>query len=118
LSLIGLVIQIIAGIIFVAPSLWLAGRALVGKKAKFSHAVLIVILGVVLGVVIGAVAHSGLLSALISFIVWLGLIKYLFECGWLKALAVAIVAVIIFVIIAIILAVIGIGIVGFGLAHL
>ncbi len=118
LSLVGLVIQVIVGIIIVAPALWLAGRALVGKKAKFSHAVGIVVLGSILGAIIEAFLHSGLLSDIVVFIVWLGLIKYLFECGWLKAFAVAIVAVIIFVIIAVILTIIGIGIVGIGLAGL
>jgi hypothetical protein len=116
LSLVGILVQIVVGIIIIAPVLWLAGRALEGKKAKFSHSVLIVVLGILIGVIVGAIAGSGILSAIISFFVWLGLIKYLFETGWLRALAIAIVAVIIFVIIAAVLAVIGIGIVG--LSHL
>ena len=114
MNLVGLLVQIIVGIIIIAPVLWIAGRALVGKKAKFSHSVLIVILGIVIGVVVGAIVSSGLLSGIISFLVWLWLIKHFFECGWLKAFAVAIVAVIVFVIIAAILAIIGI--VGLGLA--
>lgn len=117
MSLVGLIVQIVVGIIIVAPVLWLAGRALEGKKARFSHSVLIVFLGIVIGSIVGAIAGSGLLSAVIGFFVWLGLIKYFFETGWLKALAIAIIAVIIFIIIAGVLAVIGIGI-GLGLAHL
>lgn len=118
MSPLGLIIQIIVGIIIIAPVLWLAGRALVGRKAKFSHAVWIVILGIVIGAIIEYVVRSSLLSAIIMLLIWLGLIKTFFECGWLKAFAVAIVAVIIYIIIAVILAFIGIGIVGLGLAHL
>jgi hypothetical protein len=118
LSLVGLVVQIIVGIIIVAPVLWLAGRALIGNKAKFSHAIGIVVIGLILGAIVEALIASSLLSTIIVFIVWLGLIRYFFECGWLKALAVAIVAVIIFVIIVAILGIIGIGIAGLGLAGL
>jgi hypothetical protein len=118
LSLVGLVIQIIVGIVIIAPVLWLSGRALVGRKAKFSHAIWIVILGIIIGVVVGAIIHSSILSAIIMLVVWLALIKHFFECGWLKAFAVAIVAVIIFIIIAAILAAIGVGIAGLGLAGL
>ena len=40
-------------------------------------------------------------------IIWLWLIKHFFDCGWLKALLIAIVAVIIFIIIAVVLLLIG-----------
>lgn len=87
-----------------------------GRKAKFSHSVLIVFLGIVIGSIVGAIFGSGLLSAIIGFIIWLGLIKYFFETSWLKALGIAIIAVIIFIIIVFVLALIGIGITG--LVHL
>ncbi len=109
MDLTALVLQIVVGIIIVAPVLWLAGRALAGKeKAKFTDAIWIVVLGTVIGAVLGAFVGS-LLSAVIMFIVWLALIRHFFDCGWLKALAIAIVAVIIFVMIVAVLAVIGIG---------
>ena len=109
MDLVALLIQIVVGTIVVAPALWLAGRALVGKeKAKFLDAVWIVLLGTVIGAVIGALG-LGLVAAVIMFIVWLALIKYFFDCGWLMALAIAIIAVIIFVVIIAILAIIGIG---------
>jgi hypothetical protein len=117
LDLIGLLVQIVVGIIIVAPVLWLTGRALVGKeKAKFTDAVWIVALGTIIGAVAGALI-GGLIAALIMFIVWLALIKHFFDCGWLMAFAIAVIAVIIFVIIVAILAFIGIGILvlGFGL---
>jgi hypothetical protein len=115
MDLIALLIQIVIGIVVIAPILWLVGRALAGKdKAKFTDAIWIVVLGTIIGAVVGALIGTllgGLLSAIIMFIVWLGLIKHFFDCGWLKAFAIALVAVIIFVILAIILAIIGIGII-------
>ena len=109
MDLVALVIQIIVGIIVIAPSLWLSGRALVGKdKAKFTDAMGIVTLGVVIGAVVGAFV-GGLIAAIIMFIIWLALIKHFFDCGWLKAFVIAIIAVIIFIIIIFILALVGFG---------
>jgi len=109
MDLVALLIQIVVGTVIVAPVLWLAGRALVGKeKAKFLDAVWIVLLGIVIGAVVGAFIW-GLVAAVIMLIVWLALIKHFFDCGWLMVLAIAIIAVIIFVVIVVILAIIGIG---------
>ncbi len=110
MDLMALLIQIIVGVIVIAPILWLAGRALAGKdKAKFTDAIWIVVLGTVIGAVVGAFV-GGLIAALIMFIIWLALIKHFFDCGWLEALAIAIIAVIIFIILLAILAIIGFGI--------
>ena len=103
MDLVGLLIQIVISIVILAPVLWIAGRWLAGKdKAKFTDALWIAVLGVVIGAVVGAFV-SGWIAAIIMFVVWLALIKHFFDCGWLKALAIAIVAVIIFIIIAAIL---------------
>ena len=113
MDLMALLIQIVVGVIVLAPVLWIAGRLLAGKdKAKFTDAIWIVVLGVVLGAVVGFFV-SGLVAWIIMFVVWLALIKHFFDCGWLKAFAIAVVAVIIFVIIIVIL-----GIIGFGIATL
>jgi len=110
MDLIALLIQIVVGIIVVAPILWLVGRALVGgQNAKFTDAIWIVVLGTVIGAVVGVFGGS-LISAIIMFVVWLALIKHFFDCGWLKAFAIAVIAVIVFIIIVAILAIIGIGI--------
>jgi hypothetical protein len=117
MDLIALLIQIVVGIIIIAPVLWIAGRLLAGKdKAKFTDAILIVILGMVINAVVtylgGFVSFfaNGLVAAVIMFIVWLALIKHFFDCGWLKAFVIAVLAVIIFIVIVVILAIIGIGI--------
>jgi hypothetical protein len=110
MDFVGLLIQIVVGVIIIAPILWLAGRALAGKeKARFTDAIWIVVLGTSIGGVVGTYV-GGLIAALVMLIVWLALIKHFFDCGWLKALAIAIVAVIIFVVIIVVLAVIGFGI--------
>jgi len=110
MDLMSVLIQIIVGVIVLAPVLWIAGRLLAGKdKAKFTDAIWIVVLGVVIGAIVGAFL-GGLVAAVIMFVVWLALIKHFFDCGWLKAFLIAVVAVIIFVVILAILAVVGIGI--------
>lgn len=117
MDIIGLLIQIVVAIIVIAPILWLVGRALAGKQnAKFTDAIWIVVLGIVIGAIVGWLI-GGLIASIIMFFVWLGLIKYFFDCGWLKAFAIALVAVVIFVVIAFLLALIGIGI-GIGLGIL
>jgi len=114
MDLIALLIQIVVGIIIVAPILWLVGRALVGgQKAKFTDAIWIVVLGTIIGAVVGVFVGS-LISAIIMFVVWLALIKHFFDCGWLKAFAIALLAVIIFIVIVAVLAIIGIGILSLG----
>jgi hypothetical protein len=113
MDLVALLIQIVVGTIIIAPILWLAGRALVGKeKAKFTDAIWIVLLGIVIGAVVGALIGGlgGLIAAVIMFVIWLALIKHFFDCGWIMALAIAIIAVIFFVVIVAVLAFVGIGV--------
>ncbi len=115
MDLVALLIQIVVGTVLVAPALWLAGRGLVGReKAKFLDAVWIVLLGTVIGAVVGALV-GGLIAAVIMLIVWLALIKHFFDCGWLMAFAIAIIAVIIFMVIVAILTLVGIGLLILGI---
>ena len=117
MDIIGLLIQIVVAIIVIAPILWLVGRSLAGKEnAKFTDAIWIVVLGIVIGGIVGWLI-GGLIASIIMFFVWLGLIKHFFDCGWLKAFAIALVAVIIFAVIVFLLALVGIGI-GLGLGIL
>ena len=101
--LLGLIVTIIANIIIVAPVLWISGRLLAGKKAKFTHALWIVIIGTVIfyffSYFLQDLIGSVILSYLILLVIWLALVKHFFDCGWLKALAISIVAVIIAVVI-------------------
>ena len=113
MDLVGTVIQIIIATVLLSPALWLSGRLIAGKdKAKFTDALWIVFLGTIINAVVGAFIGN-LIATIILLIVWLALIKHFFDCGWLKALLIAIVAVVIFAVViailAIILAIIGIG---------
>jgi len=102
------VLHIIINTIIIGPVLWLAGRALVGKeKAKFTDGLWIAALGTLIGEIMGYFFVPGLLVTIIMVIVWLGLIKRFFDCGWLKALLIAIGAIVIFIIISFVLALIG-----------
>jgi hypothetical protein len=101
-----LVIQIVVAAIVLAPILWFVGKYFVGKdKAKFTDAVWIGVLGVIIGAVIGFLLTSwgAILGTLIMIVVWLALISHFFDCGWLKALVIAIIAGIIYLIISLIL---------------
>ena len=113
MDLMSLLIQIVVGIIVLAPVLWISGRLLAGKdKAKFTDAIWIVVLGVVIGAIVGYFIY-GLVSWIIMLIVWLALVKHFFDCGWLKAFAISIIAVLIFIVIAVVIALIlGIALVG------
>jgi len=109
-DIVGAIIGLVVSAIILSPVLWLSGRLLVGgQKAKFTDAIMIVVIGVVIGTVLGYFTY-GWIASMIMLIVWLALIKHFFDCGWLKALLVAIVTVIIFVIIAFVLALLGFGI--------
>jgi hypothetical protein len=119
-TLIGLLVTIVIMIIFVVPTLWIAGRLLAGKqKAKFTDALWIVIIGTVAFYFFKLVLTdllSGfaiIIAYIVMLIIWLALVKHFFDCGWLKALAISIIAIIIaivfMIIIAFVLALIGIG---------
>lgn len=110
LAFINLIVTIIVNVIFISPILWISGRILVGaQKAKFTDALWIVILGTVVSSIFGYF-FQGILASLILFVILLGLVKHFFDCGWLKALAISIIAAIIYIIIAVVLVLIGIGI--------
>lgn len=112
-DLVAFVIHLVVATIVLAPVLWLAGRALVGKdKAKFTDAIWIVVLGVIVGAIFG-VLNFGWVGAIVQLILWLYLIKHFFDCGWLIAFVIAIVAVIIVVILAVILGLIGFALITF-----
>ena len=102
------IINIIISTIIIGVVLWLSGRVIVGKgKAKLSHGILIAALGAIIGAILQYFSISGTIALVIMVIVWLALIRHFFNCGWVKALLVAIVAIVIFIVLAFILALIG-----------
>nr|MDO8134632.1 hypothetical protein [Candidatus Njordarchaeum guaymaensis] len=102
-----LALHVIVNVIIIGPVMWLAGRALVGKdKAKFTDALWIVALGTLIQSVLGYL-FSGIIALIIVVLLWLALIKRFFDCGWGKALLIALVAVVILVIIGAVLVLLG-----------
>jgi len=104
--LISLVIQIVVAAVILAPILWIVGKWFAGKdKAKFTDALWIGVLGVLISAVVGwfLPGLGSILGTLIMIVVWVFLIKHFFDCGWLKALVIAIIAGIIYFIITLIL---------------
>jgi len=84
--------------------LYFAGAIVVGgRRAKFSDAFLIALLGTVIGTVCALFISSLIILLIVEIIVWLGLIKHFFDTGWLGALAVAILSVIVFIVVLFIL---------------
>jgi hypothetical protein len=105
MDFIGILVQIIISTVILSPALWISGRIIAGKdKAKFTDALWIVFLGSIINTVVSAFIGN-LVASIILLIVWLALIKYFFDCGWLKAFAIAVVAVVIFAIVVAILAI-------------
>ena len=103
--LVGIIVSVIVNSLFV----WLAGRAFVGaEKAKFTDAIWIVIIGSVIGGILSAF-NWGLIGAIISFVLWLALIKHFFDCGWIKAFIIAIVAAVIQLIVGFIIGLLFLG---------
>jgi hypothetical protein len=124
-DLFSLFVHVFVNIIILSPVLWLAGRALAGReKAKFSDAVAIIVVGTLIGAffdlfLVDLLAlltpflffetlFLWLLSSFIRLVVWLALVKHFFDCGWLKALIISVLAVIFFVVIVIMLGLLGI----------
>ena|SRR3989304_700462 len=106
--LVNLLIHVVVNIILLSPVLWISGRLLAGKeKARFLDALWIAILGTVIADLLGIFVF-GIIATLIVLVIWVALIKHFFDCGWLKALAIGIVAIIMLAVIAIILGLLGI----------
>lgn len=85
--------------------LYIAGLIVVGKKrALFSDAFIISLLGTILTTLFTIFIQYPLITLILSLFVWLILIKRLFETGWLGAIAVGILAIIIYLAIFMLLA--------------
>jgi len=85
--------------------LYLAGLVIVGgRRARFSDAFIISLLGTVLSTLFLLFIPYSLIALLLSIFVWLLLIKRLYETSWLSAIAVGILAIIMFLVVTILLA--------------
>jgi hypothetical protein len=109
MDIVSLLIQIVVAAVILAPVLWIVGKLFVGKdKAKFTDAVWIGVLGVLIGAVVGFLlpGWGAILGTIIMIVVWIALISHFFDCGWLKAIVIAVIAGIIYLVISLILSLI------------
>ncbi|NWF86304.1 hypothetical protein HXY32_00575 [Candidatus Bathyarchaeota archaeon] len=105
LRLIFSLVLFLVNLIILAIVLHLAGLVVVGKKrALLSDAFIISLLGTILSTAFFLFIPYNLLALALSIIVWLLLIKRLYETSWLKAIAVGILAIIIFLAVTVLLA--------------
>ncbi len=93
---------------------YLAGRIVVGgKRALFSDAFVISLLGTIVMVVCFFI-FGLLVGAILSLIVWLLLIRHYYETGWLGAISVGIMAVVVSIVVLVLLGIlIGVSIILF-----
>ncbi|MEM3699903.1 MAG: hypothetical protein QXL57_03435 [Candidatus Bathyarchaeia archaeon] len=93
------------GLLGLTVVLYLSGLIVVGeKRARFSDAFIIALLGTVLSTLFFMFIPYPLLGLALSIITWLLLVKSLYETGWLGSLAVGILAIIIYLTVFILLA--------------
>lgn len=87
--------------------LYAAGRVVVGeRRARLLDALIIALLGTVLSAILITFIPYGFIALILSALVWLLLIKGLYETGWLGAIAVGILALVIFIAVLLLLALI------------
>jgi len=92
-------------LLVLAGVLYLAGLVVVGRKrALLTDAFIISFLGTVLSTLFFMFISYHWVALVLSVVVWLLLVKRLYETGWLGATAVGILAIIIFLAITILLA--------------
>jgi hypothetical protein len=96
---------VMAGVFYVAGLIVVGG-----KRARFSDAFIISLLGTVLSTLFYLFIPYRLIALLLSLFVWLLLIKRFYETGWLGAIAVGILAIIVYFVVLVLLAFIILGI--------
>ncbi|MEM2139985.1 MAG: hypothetical protein QXJ74_02690 [Nitrososphaera sp.] len=109
------VIALLAGLLIlwiaVSVPVWIAAKILTLGKARFTRAMLVTAVGpaiyaivffissFALSVALGERFFVAAVSFILAFVAWIGVFKAGFDTGWLRALAIALLATIVFVII-------------------
>ncbi|MEM1552072.1 MAG: hypothetical protein QXS01_04130 [Candidatus Bathyarchaeia archaeon] len=105
LVLIFAIVWFFLSLFVLAVVLYIAGLIVVGRKrALLSDAFIISLLGTVLTTLFAIFIPYPLITLILSLLVWLILIKRLFETGWLGAIAVGILAIVIYLVLLVLLA--------------
>jgi hypothetical protein len=109
------IIGLIALWIIVTIPVWIAAKILTLGKAKFTRAMLVTAAGpivygivffisaAVLTVALGDSTMPAIIAFILAFIAWIGVFKKGFDTGWIRALAIAILATVVFAVIGVII---------------
>ena len=109
------IIGLIALWIIVTIPVWIAAKVLTLGKAKFTRAMLVTAVGpivyaivffIIAGILTVALGDStipAVIAFIIAFVAWIGVFKKGFDTGWIRALAIAILAIIVFAVIGVII---------------
>ena len=110
-----IIVGLIAMWIIVTIPVWIAAKVLTLGKAKFTRAMLVTAVGpivyaivffisvAVLTVALGGQTIPAIIAFIIAFIAWIGVFKKGFETGWIRALAIAVLATVVFAVIGILI---------------
>ena len=109
------VIGLIAMWIIVTIPVWIAAKIMTLGKAKFTRAMLVTAIGPVvyaivffisvslLTVAFGGQTIPAIIAFLLAFVAWIAVFKKGFDTGWIRALAIALLATVVFVVIGIVI---------------
>lgn len=115
-SLTGLLVTLVGLIILwivVSIPVWLAGKAITGGKATFGDALLATLAGPIVYIIVSFLVGFFLSSSIgstafvfgyiLALLAWIWVFKASFQTGWLRAIAIAILAWVIFIILSIVI---------------
>ncbi|HEX2014097.1 MAG TPA: hypothetical protein VLA68_02610 [Nitrososphaera sp.] len=109
------ILGLIALWIIVTIPVWIAAKILTLGRAKFTRAMLVTAIGpivyaivffisaAVLTVALGNPTIPAIIAFILAFVAWIGVFKRGFDTGWIRALAIAILATVVFAVIGIII---------------
>ncbi|HXV46431.1 MAG TPA: hypothetical protein VD736_07155 [Nitrososphaera sp.] len=109
------ILGLIALWIIVTIPVWIAAKILTLGRAKFTRAMLVTAIGpivyaivffisaAVLTVALGNPTIPAIIGFILAFVAWIGVFKRGFDTGWIRALAIAILATVVFAVIGIII---------------
>ncbi len=110
------IIGLVAVWIIVTIPVWISAKILTLGRARFTRAMLVTAFGPVVYAIVFFISVAaltvvfgdqttvpGIIAFIIAFIAWIGVFKRGFDTGWIRALAIAILAIIVFAVIGVII---------------
>lgn len=114
-AIVAVIVGLIALWIIVTVPVWIAAKILTLGKARFTRAMLVTAVGPIvyaivffisvaaLTIALGDLLIQAFIAFIIAFIAWIGVFKKGFDTGWIRALAIAILAIVVFAVIGVII---------------